>query len=555
MNGETARHGPGEELLPTSLTDALLVYAEPLIADAHVVVIGSADGDLAERLLEAGARRVHLFDPDPARAAVGPAVRGVSVRALGDLALFEEAFDAAIVPDLSELLEPREAMAALRHAVGESGSVIAMARAALTEGDETEPRPFARELGPASLGYGELYDLFAAEFEEVSLAGVVPFAGAVFAQLGDEEAPAVSVDTRLAGPDAPTVFVVVASQRATAATALDPYAIVQVPVEPVAREDGAASASAARVEAERLAAELEEARERAALAEARGDDVAALLERAASERDAALTRAMELEAVLGAAQQTIASLERRVLEAEHGALQRDERLALLTAELAAVRTSQAPPGPTDIVDVAEILARAERAEAALALHVADLAHVVEAHATETAAYEEQLRDRARLVAELEAELVRREELVRELVTSLEEQPEPSAIGPELGGEPPAGAPAPGAAAEHEDTGWLRRKLDELAEEVARREGELTARAWRIQELESELARREAAPDERSDAPAHELGRARDELDALRRALMQEHAARVAAESGEELARARSELARQAALLEQMRARS
>ena len=55
-------------------------------------------------------------------------------------------------------------------------------------------------------------------------------------------------------------------------------------------------------------------------------------------------------------------------------------------------------------------------------------------------------------------------------------------------------------------------------------------------------------------PGAELARAQDELDALRQALAQEHAARVAAESGEELARARSELARQAVLLEQMRGR-
>ena len=114
---------------------------------------------------------------------------------------------------------------------------------------------------------------------------------------------------------------------------------------------------------------------------------------------------------------------------------------------------------------------------------------------------------------------------------------------------------------------LRLKLDDLAGEVARREGELTARAWRITELEKELARLERAHEEaRKAKPAArpmgtesadlgaELARAQDELDALRQALAQEHAARVAAESGEELARARSELARQAVLLEQMRGR-
>ena len=42
-----------------------------------------------------------------------------------------------------------------------------------------------------------------------------------------------------------------------------------------------------------------------------------------------------------------------------------------------------------------------------------------------------------------------------------------------------------------------------------------------------------------------------ELNALRQALTQEHDARMAIESGEELARARADLARQAVLLEQL----
>jgi hypothetical protein len=48
-----------------------------------------------------------------------------------------------------------------------------------------------------------------------------------------------------------------------------------------------------------------------------------------------------------------------------------------------------------------------------------------------------------------------------------------------------------------------------------------------------------------------LAAALDELDALRRALTQEHEARIRAESGEDLVRAREELARQSVLLEQL----
>jgi hypothetical protein len=177
---------------------------------------------------------------------------------------------------------------------------------------------------------------------------------------------------------------------------------------------------------------------------------------------------------------------------------------------------------------------------------------------------------------MEKELGRREQLVRELVASLDEARDSTSSS---GGHVFEAAPAmPGVAPE--EVVRLRRKLDDLALQVARREGELVAQAWRITELENEKARlavsleREAAaaaaaraapppppkarvlsaPGQTPDLEG-ELARTRDEIDALRQALTQEHAARIAAESGEELSRARAELARQAALLEQMKGRA
>lgn len=621
-----------DDVATASLVDALLVYAEPLAADAHAVVLGDSEGAVAERLLELGARAVHVFDPDPARAASAAreAPRGVTVRALvDDLDVRDGAFDFAVVPDLSELDDARAAVARLRRAVAGRGAVVAMGRAKLQAGaDEGEP-PFGSELGPATLSYGELYDVFAAEFEDVSLAGVLPFSGVVFAELGGDgdEAPAVSVDTRLAASAAPSVFVVVASQSAPGdprdrRPALDAYAIVQVPSPSEPPPDSTialeASLAATQLKTELLAVQLEEARERLVVSDVRSVETAARLDRAAGERDAALTRAMELETVLAATQQTTAALEqrlleaeRRLLEAEQGLLERDERLAVLAAELEARRSAEAPTIAIDVVDVVDvgavvaraevaeaalaaaladiaareenaathvdtrlpdvtaIVARAERAEAALALSAADLSQVAEAHAAETAAYEEQLRERARVVASLEKELVRREELVRELVTSLEDARDGMETGVfEIAAPLPPPAPRVDVAAA-EEVLRLRQKLDELAAEIARREGELTARAWRIAELENERARlaievEEAAasraaasarPQELAPDAGADLARAQGELDALRQALAQEHAARVAAESGEELARARAELARQAALLEQIRGRA
>lgn len=666
-----------------SLVDALLVYAEPLAAGAHAIVVGDAETGVADRLLDLGARGVHVYDPDPARAAnaARTAPRGVTIRPLVDeLDVRDGAFDLAVVPDLADVNDPRTTIDRLRRAVAATGAVIVMGRAKTAGAGGAPPSsdedpPFGAELGPAVLEYSELYDLFAVQFDEVSIAGVVPFRGVVFAELGgDDEAPAVSVDTRLASPDPPSVFVVVAGQLSTTGHGsqaegplLDPYSIVQIssfddgPAQP--REETLALEAAlasAQLKAELLSTQLEETRDRLVVADVRSVEAATRLERTTTERDAALTRAMELEAVLAASQQTMATLERRLLEAEQGMLERDDRIAALSAELDARRSQElviiappAEPAPTVDVDalvtraeraeaalalavaemaareenaatyadtrmpdITSIVARAERAEAALALNVADLAHITEAHAQETKSYEEQLRERARFIASLEKELVRREQLVKELVHANAELLEAmhgtegeSAPAVKFEAAPPISLPDPAAptkvygngngngqqhaaadahalaareaalAASTEEIASLRSKLDALASEIARREGELEARGWRITELENLLQRKlddaaaaraamsaATAPTQQPSKelphqaqPASDLvsklARAEDELDALRKALTQEHSARVAAESGEELTRARAELARQATLLEQVRART
>jgi hypothetical protein len=423
------------------------------------------------------------------------------------------------------------------------------------------------------------------------MTGVLPFAGVVFAELGAGDDLAVSVDTRLVDPEPPGVFVVVAGREPAA---LDPYAIVQVarevdnidvidvmdvvdvvdtiavqavslvaPADQSREVETAAAFAAMQLKAELLAAQLDEHRSRLASVDSRRIEQQSQIEQIVLERDAAMTRASDLEGIVGAAQQSLASLERRLVAAERGMLERDDQIAALNAELDA-RSNDEEELTTDAVDPAllgELVARSERAEASLALHIADLAHVSEAHATETASLEEQLRERARVIAAMDRELGRREQLVRELVASLEEARENL-----HGAGPFQASPAiPGVAPE--EVARLRRKLDDLALEVARREGELVAQQWRITELENERARLLARPPAPPPAPAQvavahaappappppgDVARMRDELDALRQALTQEHAARVAAESGEELARARAELARQEALLDQMR---
>jgi hypothetical protein len=561
----------------SAVVAALSVYVEPLVADARVAVLGDGEVGLHASLLELGARTVHLYvthaDADRVARLVDEAPRGVSVRTLrDDFDVRDGAFDLVVIPDLGVLPDPAALVGRLRRVLDARGAVIAMGRARTGQADHAA----FPELSPAVVEYAELYDLFALEFESVTMTGVLPFAGVVFAELGAGDDLAVSVDTRLVDPEPPGVFVVAAGRDSSS---LDPYAIVQVErafeapsadaATDASREREITAAFAAmQLKAELLSAQLDEHRARLAAAEGRGQEHHLHFERLALERDAAMTRGAELEGILVAAQQALALLERRLLAAEEGLLERDDEIAALNAELDG-RANEPDglgaegPGPGPEED-ARLVERAERAEASLALHIADLAHVGEAHASETARIEEQLRERARVITAMEKELDRRELMVRELVASLEEARDVHAsplAGPQFESAPALPGVAP------EEVARLRRKLDDLAFEVARRDGELVAQAWRIAELENESARLAARPvpappavappregnGGASDA-AGDLARARDEVDALRQALTQEHAARVAAESGEELSRARAELARQSALLEQISGR-
>jgi hypothetical protein len=546
----------------SSVVAALSVYVEPLVADARVAVLGDGELGLYARLLELGARTIHLYDPDPDRVAriADEVPRGVAVRMLrDDFDVRDGAFDLVVIPDVGMLPDAAGAIVRLRRVIDPRGAVVAMGRARTAATSDTLPS-FADaafpELASAGIEYAELYDVFALQFESVTMTGVLPFRGVVFAELGAGDDLAVSVDTRLVDPEPPGVFVVIASREEE--PVLDPYAIVQIEraevdtlrteqvrlvaavAVPVAIEiratdelhEAAAAFAAMQLKAEMLAQQLDDHRDRAVSAD---------------------QRAAELEAVLGTAMQAVTTLERRVVAADQGMLERDDQIAALNAELDQQSNLGEDELTVEHIDpalVANLLVRTESAEQALALHAGELAAVAEAHATEMASVEARLRERASVIAAMEKELDRREHLVRELVASLEDARENTAAPLTFEASPVLPGVAP------EEVARLRRRLDELALEVARREGELTAQQWQITELENEKARlvRAAATAPHAVAPgddlARDLAKARDELDALRQALTQEHAARVAAESGEELSRARAELARQGALLQQ-----
>ena len=586
---------------------ALCVHAEGVVAGARVAVVGDARLDLGSRLMELGARAVHVFDPAPerARAASANAPRSVAYHAFtgGALDVRDGAFDAVLVPDLAALPSAEGVARELRRVLSPGGVALVLARAHV-DGDDPVAQDLLPELGPASWPYAALFDEFSPQFAEVSVSGVLPFRGVVFAELGRDDDEGVAVDGRLAEGEPTNVFLVAASgERAELAG----YSLVQLPLDDSAGDAAAEHATFVqeRLHAQVLASQLEEERERVTNLEARlsesrvpapppvDPEKAALAERCAwleqtlaardaevqrelAARDAELQRELaardaEVQRELAARQAEIARVTKVAAElqatcrdfeerlrAEGAALlERDDEIATLRAHLDA---RDAAPRP-DAGWIEALEQRAHRAEASLALHVSDLEHLGESHAREIEGLEAQLRDRARVIQALQHELVRRERLVYELIATVEELRHGAPVA-----QASPGGPSIDEQLLREESARLARKLDELAADAARREGELVAQAWRITELERDLVRareeaargastnggpqQAAAPDAAAGAAA--LAAALDELDALRQALAQEHAAKVAVESGDALVKARAELQRQSALLEQLR---
>jgi len=542
---------------------ALCVYAESLAAGRRVVVIGDASLGLQERLVDLGARTVHVYDPSPERALGAASVSGggraVSIRTLpdGDFDVRDGAFDLALVPDLGIVDEPAPLLARLRRVVGGSGAVILAARNREVAG-----------VGQPSFDYYELYDLVSLQFASVRMVAQLPFVGVTLAELGEDEVSGgVAVDTQLAGPSGPPeVFIAVAAQ-ADVAPDLARYTIVQLPpaTEPPppppssSREDERSEPSAlieAVLRANVLASQVEQLRAERTDVSSTLEELRRALEALAVERDRAerLSRDLDQErrarerlaAELSAAGSTDAEADARIAALEDGIRLAEQTILALRDRLGATeealreassennglrvhvakleKAASAPRAPQPSVDRGALA----KLEAELVMH----ARAQAAHEEELFMMEQKLRDRGEAITELEHEVRRREGIVRELLVALE-------------GTAPTG-PAPGEPAPSEaENAELRRKLDLLATTAAKQKSELEASRWRIAELE----RREGAGPAAQPPVKRSAGDA--ELDALRQALAQEHEARVRAENGEALRQARAELEKQSVLLQQI----
>ena len=582
---------------------ALAVYAESIVGGARVAVFADSSIGLGAKLMELGARTVHVWDPDVERAAdeANHTSRGVVVRPYSEHDPDVRPIDLAIVADLGIFADPGAIVRRARRMVGEEGVALVAAKSAEAARDSIS-RPF---------DYYDLFDLVAPEFESVRMVGQLPFHGVALVELGeDEESPSVSVDTQLAesgrGPD---VFVVVASQHGAR---LEPYAIVQLPT-PVSFHEPLHEAAGARLAGEERGEEREDrgSEDRGSDGDDVDDERDRVRERGDDREDLrvgdvatdALTQAQiraelltsQLEDMRGRAaeaeraNEAVATLEEalrarsaHIVELEKSVSARGRELGELSSEVEEMRAA-ADAGRIAAAQVEEVARRADRAERRLAALEQELSTGVESQSKELFEMEQLLRERAQTLRGLEVELARRDQMVRDLVGTLDEHTRHQGsgaveTGDERAAEPEVGAAPPAPIHQHEpaaaergkrddeasralveENAGLRAQLDALALDLARREGDAHASAWQIAELERQLAELRAAPPEasspRPDArEAREgatLAQALDELDSLRAALTQEHEARTRAESGEELARARAEIERQAVLMEQL----
>ncbi len=462
---------------------ALAVVAEPLAVGRRVAVFGDSTAGLDTILLEQGARSVTVFDPDADRAgAAGDhAPAGAEVLAFAD----EPGHGAP------ELRSVDVAIIADLGLFPDPAALVARARrmvgdygvAVFAAANAEASVPGGQPQRSRAFDYYALFDLVASEFHTVTMVAQLPFYGVALMELGgqDEDPAAFGVN--------------VDTRLADGARTPDAFVVVAsqgadralhpFSIVELPADDVLAES---HTPDEDLVAELSDAKLRVSLLASQLDLLTTQLDQM-RERAATAERALE----------SLPTLEREIVDRtrRHGDLE------------------------------------------------AESARAADAFGSELARMEEGLRERAQAIRALESEVARRDRIVRDLVSALEDAPRDAAPA-----EPPAAQPD-GLVEAH---ALLRTRLDALALEFARREGEAHASAWKIEELERKLAQSSSAADMPDVAEGRETpasASALDEIDALRQALVQEHQARIRAESGEELLRARAEIERQAALLNEL----
>ncbi len=360
---------------PAHPVAALAAFAESLVRGRRVAVLGPATLTLGDTLIERGARLVHVYDPDPGRAAEALARRSGDTRGpviaelADDLGVRDGAFDVVFVPDVTLLGEMGALVRRVRRLVSPSGVAVFASPNPEAEQFLMPPSPGIEQ----ALGYYELYDEVSLQFPEVRMLGQAPFVGYAIVDFSEPD-PDVAVDTSaLEEPEAPEWYVAIASDRRVDTGA---YSIIEVALSDVSRADafepvtippGDATGPKAqavpaldREERERDILALTEAKTRLAVVTTENEKLreqlgeAGRFERQLSQ---ASMRTVELERDLGDARGRLSELEAVAHRAETRAEAAEGEVLRLRVELEAAREEPATPRR-------EALAQNERLEAA-----------------------------------------------------------------------------------------------------------------------------------------------------------------------------------------------
>jgi hypothetical protein len=440
------------EILTPSIV--LASYAEPVLDGRRAVIFGDSTSPLAAEVLGRGARSVHVCDPEAPRAGESAArnrSRQISIVPLGDadVAVREGAFDVAIVEDLSSANDASALLKQVRRALSPRG----VAFVASPNPDVKRPLlPRTRGANTSSaLGYYELYDKVAAEFQDVRMLGQTPFVGYAVVDF----APAGELDVELdsdflpSGAEEPEWFIAVAARETTE---LGVFSIVQLPASRVvgagtddqlAEELRGAHARLASLDEKlgvltaentKLAAER---RSKKSESNARAEELAADLEKKNARVVDLESAKAALDAALKQSTDELESLRSRVAEAERAKEERDAAVVERDRLQAKLRETEAPP------DAESEIARMEGL----------------------------LTERADRIRALEGELQETERIGKELVKELAREVEARSARPDT-----------------EQTGVAAERAEALMAENARLSADLQAAEWTVQELENRLDR-------------------------------------------------------------------
>lgn len=283
---------------PVHPSMALAAYLERLVRGRRVAVLGDVTLAFGERLVDRGARLVHVYDPNPVRVAEVLARtadhrdRHITHAVLeGDLGVRDGAFDVVVIPDLTLFDETTAALRKMRRLVGNTGvAVIACAN------EEASRRLLDKRSSnkPSTTDYYGLYDLVSLQFPVVRMLGQAPFVGYTLADFGASGELEVSVDTSLLETtEEPEIFIAIASERKLS---LDPFVVVELGLGDVRKSLGPTTAVVdPAVQAAQAEAAAKEAAERAAERAARDEAHRVALEEQKARAEQAEARAADLE--------------------------------------------------------------------------------------------------------------------------------------------------------------------------------------------------------------------------------------------------------------------